>query len=119
MTNQTAVAVIQPRLTREQLIDAVRKASPLLPAASQWLINELASRFDVTSVALCESMEQRKALATENAALRDDVINWARECDRVTEHYTKSPCNLHVLSAQRELRELAPATLIVLNEGVL
>ncbi|PKQ51595.1 hypothetical protein CXH12_02185 [Citrobacter portucalensis] len=108
MTNQTVVAVIQPRLTREQLIDAVRKASPLLPAASQWLMNELASRFDVTSVALCESMEQRKALATENAALRDDVINWARECDRVTEHYTKSPCNLHVLSAQRELRELTP-----------
>lgn len=112
MTNQTAVAVIQPRLTRKQLIDAARKASPLLPAASQWLMNELASRFDVTSVALCESMEQHKALAIANAALRDDVINWARECDRVTERYTKSPCNLHVLSAQRELRELIPITVV-------
>lgn len=110
MTNQTAVDIIQPRLTREQLIDAARKASPLLPAASKWLMNELASRFDVTSVALCESMEQRKTLAIKNAALRDDVINWARECDRVTERYTKSPCNLHVLSAQRELRELTPVT---------
>ena len=121
MTNQTAVTVIQPRLTREQLIDAARKASPLLPAASQWLMNELASRFDVTSVALCESMEQRKALATENAVLRDDVINWARECDRVTERYTKSPCNLHVLSAQRELREVISITavhpLVVESEG--
>lgn len=67
MTNQTAVAVIQPRLTREQLINAARKASLLLPVASQWLMNELASRFDVTSVALCESMEQRKTLAIENA----------------------------------------------------
>lgn len=121
MTNKTAVAVIQPRLTREQLIDAARKASPLLPAASQWLMNELASRFDVTSVALCESMEQRNALAIENAALRDDVINWARECDRVTERYTKSPCNLHVLSAQRELREVISITavhpLVVESEG--
>ncbi|WP_419057212.1 hypothetical protein [Kluyvera georgiana] len=67
MTNQTAVAVKQLRLTREQLINAARKASPLLPVASQWLMNELASRFDVTSVALCESMEQRKTLAIENA----------------------------------------------------
>lgn len=121
MTNQTAVAVIQPRLTREQLIDAARKASPLLPAASQWLTKELASRFDVTSVALCESMEKRKALATENAVLRDDVISWARECDRVTERYTKSPCNLHVLSAQRELREVISITavhpLVVESEG--
>jgi len=106
MINQTAVTVTQPRLTREQLIDAARKAAPLLPAASQWLMNELACRLNITSVALCESMEQRKALATENASLRDDVIDWAKECDRVTERFTKSPCNLHVLSAQRELREL-------------
>lgn len=119
MTTTQNVTELQPPMTREQLIDAARKAAPLLPPASQWLMNELANRYDVQGVALCESMEQRKALATENAVLCDDVINWARECDRVTERYTKSPCNLHVLSAQRELRELAPATVIVLNEGVL
>ena len=112
MTNQTAVAVMQPRMTREQLIDAARKAAPLLPAASQWLMNELANRYDVACVALCESMEQRKALA-------GDVINWARECDRVTERHTKSPCNLHVLSAQRELRELDPTDVVVISEGAL
>ncbi|HFF8549411.1 TPA: hypothetical protein ACGEYS_002958 [Kluyvera cryocrescens] len=110
MGNLVAVSELQPRMTREQLIDAARKASPLLPPASQWLMNELASRLDVTSVALCESMEQRKAL-------QGDVISWARECDRVTERHTKSPCNLHVLSAQRELRELDPTTVVVISEG--
>lgn len=112
MTNQTAVAVMQPRMTREQLIDAARKAAPLLPPASQWLMNELVNRYDVACIALCESMEQRKALAS-------DVINWARECDRVTERHTKSPCNLHVLSAQRELRELDPTDVVVISEGAL
>lgn len=110
MGNLVAVSELQPRMTREQLIDAARKAAPLLPAASQWLMNELANRYDVACVALCESMEQRKAL-------KDDVINWARECDRVTERHTKSPCNLHVLSAQRELRELDPTTVVVISEG--
>ncbi|UAK18628.1 hypothetical protein K7B04_14935 [Kluyvera sp. CRP] len=112
MGNLVVVSEQQPRMTREQLIDAARKAAPLLPPASQWLMNELANRLDITSVALCESMEQRKALA-------EDVINWARECDRVTERHTKSPCNLHVLSAQRELRELAPTTAVVISEGAL
>lgn len=112
MGNLVAVSELQPRMTREQLIDAARKAAPLLPAASQWLMNELANRYDVACVALCESMEQRKAL-------KEDVINWARECDRVTERHTKSPCNLHVLSAQRELRELDPTTVVVISEGAL
>lgn len=110
MGNLVAVSELQPRMTREQLIDAARKAAPFLPAASQWLMIELANRYDVACVALCESMEQRKAL-------KDDVINWARECDRVTERHTKSPCNLHVLSAQRELRELDPTTVVVISEG--
>ncbi|WP_421550904.1 hypothetical protein [Kluyvera intermedia] len=112
MTNLIAVTEQQPRMTREQLIDAARKAAPLLPAASQWLMNELANRYDVACVALCESMEQRKSL-------KADVINWARECDRVTERHTKSPCNLHVLSAKRELRELDPTTAVVIPKGAL
>ena len=112
MGNLVVVSEQQPRMTREHLIDAARKAAPLLPVASQWLMNELANRYEVACVALCESMEQRKAL-------KDDVINWARECDRVTERHTKSPCNLHVLSAQRELRELDPTTSVVISEGAL
>lgn len=110
MTTTQNVTELQPRMTREQLIDAARKAAPLLPAASQWLMNELANRYDVQAVVLCESMEQRKALAIENTALRDDVICWAKECDRIVERHTKTRSNMHLLEAQRELRELTPAT---------
>ena len=118
MTTTQNVTELQPRLTREQLIDAARKAAPLLPPAYRGIMNELANRLDYTSVALCESMSQRKALAAENAILREDVACWAKECDRIVERHTKTPSNMHLLEAQRELRELTPVTLTVLNEGV-
>lgn len=117
MTTTQNVTELQPRMTREQLIDAARKAAHLLPPASKWLMNELANRYDVQGVALCESMEQRKSLAIENTVLRDDVICWAKECDRIVERHTKTRSNLHLLEAQRELRELTPVTNVVMNEG--
>ncbi|EKY5003875.1 MULTISPECIES: hypothetical protein [Citrobacter freundii complex] len=117
MTTTQNVTELQPRMTREQLIDAARKAAPLLPPASQWLMNELANRYDVQGVALCESMEQRKSLAIENTVLRDDVICWAKECDRIVERHTKTRSNMHLLEAKRELRELTPVTNVVMNEG--
>jgi hypothetical protein len=83
MTNTQNVTELQPRMTREQLIDAARKAAPLLPAAYGWMVNELANRLDYTSVALCEAMAQRKELAEQNATLREDVTSWAKECDRM------------------------------------
>ncbi|EML2065998.1 hypothetical protein RVW73_002477 [Enterobacter asburiae] len=103
---------LQPRMTREQLIDAARKAAPFLPAAYGWLVNELATRLDVTSVTLCEALAQRKELAKQNATLREDVTSWAKECDRIEERHTKTPTNMHMLEAQRELREL---TIVVLS----
>lgn len=62
MTTTQNVTELQPRMTREQLVDAARTAAKFLPLASAQLMNELATRLDYTSVALCESMEQRKAL---------------------------------------------------------
>lgn len=79
MTTTQNVTELQPRMTREQLIDAARKAAPLLPVAYRGIMTELANRLDIVSVALCESMEQRKALAIENTVLRDDVNCWAKE----------------------------------------
>ncbi|WP_410694641.1 hypothetical protein [Citrobacter freundii] len=110
MTTTQNVTELQPRMTREQLIDAARKAAPLLPVAYRGIMTELANRLDIVSVALCESMEQRKALAIENTVLRDDVNCWAKECDRIVERHTKSPTNMHMLEAQRELCELTPVT---------
>ena len=52
MTNTQNVTELQPRMTREQLIDAARKAAPLLPPAYRGIMTELANRTDITSVAL-------------------------------------------------------------------
>ncbi|MEE9684000.1 hypothetical protein V4841_08275 [Lelliottia amnigena] len=62
MTSTQNVEELQPRMTRETLVSLARKAAVYLPTASAQLMNELATRLDVTSVALCESMEQRKTL---------------------------------------------------------
>lgn len=119
MTNTQNVTELQPRMTREQLIDAARKAAPLLPAAYGWMVNELATRLDVTSVALCEAMAQRKELAEQNATLREDIASWAKECGRIEERRTKTPTNMHLLEAQRELRELTPVVISLNNEVAL
>lgn len=116
MTNTQNVTELQPRMTREQLVDAARKAAPMLPPAYRGLITEIAIRLDVTSVALCEAMAQRRALAEQNATLREDVASWAKECDRIVERHTKTPTNMHLLEAQRELRELAPVVISLNNE---
>lgn len=54
------------RMTKEQLIDAARKAAKYVPEATADIINELANRLDTTSVALSESLELRKAMAVDN-----------------------------------------------------
>ncbi|MCU6328920.1 hypothetical protein KSU19_14785 [Enterobacter quasiroggenkampii] len=119
MTNTQNVTELQPRMTREQLIEAARIAAKFLPVASAQLMNELANRLDITSVALCEAMAQRKELAEQNATLREDVASWAKECDRIEERHTKTPTNMHLLEAQRELRELTPVVISLNNEVAL
>ena len=119
MTNTQNVTELQPRMTREQLIEAARIAAKFLPVASAQLMNELANRLDITSVALCEAMAQRKELAEQNATLREDVTSWAKECDRIEERHTKTRTNMHLLEAQRELRELAPVVITLNNEVAL
>jgi len=119
MTNTQNVTELQPRMTREQLIDAARKAAPLLPPAYRGIMTELANRLDITSVALCEAMAQRKELAVQNSTLREDVASWAKECDRIVERHTKTRTNMHLLEAQRELRELSPIVISQNNEVAL
>ncbi|HAS1131127.1 TPA: hypothetical protein I3806_000500 [Enterobacter cloacae] len=119
MTNTQNVTELQPRMTKEQLIEAARIAAKFLPVASAQLMNELANRLDITSVALCEAMAQRKELAEQNSILREDVTSWAKECDRLEERRTKTPTNVHSLEAQRELRELQPVVFYQANEVAL
>ncbi|WP_449508462.1 hypothetical protein [Enterobacter ludwigii] len=119
MKNTDSVTELKPYMTREQLIDAARKACPLLPPAYRGIMTELANRLDYTSAALCEAMAQRKELAEQNATLREDVASWAKECDRLEERRTKTPTNVHSLEAQRELRELPTVVFSQANEVAL
>lgn len=80
MTNTQNVEELQPRMTRETLVSLARKAAVYLPTASAQLMNELATRLDVTSVALCEAMEQRRNIAAENLALRTPE-NWLKHSE--------------------------------------
>ncbi|MFK3912405.1 hypothetical protein ACI2JI_10005 [Enterobacter cancerogenus] len=119
MTNTQKITELQPRMTREQLIEAARIAAKFLPIASAQLMNELANRLDYTSVALCEAMAQRKALAEQNGTLREDAASWAKECDRIVERYTKTRTNMHLLEAQREIRELSSIVISLKEEEAL
>ncbi|EOY8504053.1 TPA: hypothetical protein ACXIYC_002497 [Enterobacter cloacae] len=118
MTNTQNVTELQS-MTRERLIETARIAATFLPVASAQLMNELANRLDITSVVLCEAMAQRKALAEQNTTLRQDVASWAKECDLIVERHTKTRTNMHLLEAQRELRELAPVVITLNNEVAL
>ena len=77
------------RMTKEQLLDAARRAAKYLPAASAELMNELANRLDVTSVALSESLEQRNKLAAENMMLKTPET-WIGESNYGHEAYTQA-----------------------------
>lgn len=119
MKNTENVSELPPRMSRELLIDSARKASSLLTPAYRGIMTELANRLDYTSVALCEAIAQRKELAAQNATLREDVTSWAKECDRIVERHTKTRTNMHLLEAQRELRELSPIVISQNNEVAL
>ncbi len=109
MTNTQNVTELQPRMTREQLIVAARKAAPLLPPAYRGIMTELANRpRTIPASRFVKRWRSVKNLAVQNATLREDVASWAKECDRIVERHTNTRTNMHLLEAQRELRELSP-----------
>jgi len=64
------------RMNKAELITSLRLAAKYLPATTATLLNEAATRLDVTSAALSESLEQRNALAAEKriAELENDEV---------------------------------------------
>lgn len=60
-------------LSLTQLIRAARIAAKYLPTASAGLMNELATRLDVSSVALREAMAERSSLVAENVRLKAEL----------------------------------------------
>ncbi|WP_313047161.1 hypothetical protein [Atlantibacter hermannii] len=105
------------RLNISELIHAAYHAARYLPKASSQLIRDLAERLDTTQAALCESLKIRDALTAErdavnadNVYLRDQVLCWARECDRITYTYTNKLTDAHQSEAEQELANTVPAT---------
>jgi len=111
------------RLNISELIHAAYHAARYLPKASSQLIRDLAERLDTTQAALCESLKIRDALTAErdavnadNVYLRDQVLCWARECDRITYTYTNKLTDAHQSEAEQELANTVPATDAWVNE---
>jgi len=87
------------------------------------LVQRLATALDVTTLAVREMTKQRDALAAErdavnadNAYLRDSVLCWARECDRITYTHTNKVTDAHQIEAMQELANTLPATDAFLRE---
>jgi len=56
----------------KDLVAAAHAAAPELPPAAAQLMREVATRLDVTFIALSEAMEQRVALMSLNQQLHKD-----------------------------------------------
>ncbi|MBT2102148.1 hypothetical protein KKZ68_01140 [Enterobacter mori] len=65
------------------------------------------------------SLSRITELCDSGLTLREDVASWAKECDRIEERHTKTPTNMHLLEAQRELRELPPVVISLNSEVAL
>ncbi|MHC9474668.1 hypothetical protein ACY0JH_14340 [Klebsiella variicola] len=39
--------------------------------------------------------------------MKEEVISWAKECDRIVERHTKTRSNMHVLEAMRDLKSIS------------
>lgn len=59
----------------KELVAAAYAAAPDLPAAAAQLMQDLASRLDVTFVALTEAMDQNTAMAAMIANLSEENRN--------------------------------------------
>ncbi|WP_312388019.1 hypothetical protein [Atlantibacter hermannii] len=74
------------------------------------LLTELASALDVQSARSDALAVECDAVNADNVYLRDQVLCWARECDRITYTYTNKLTDAHQSEAEQELANTVPAT---------
>lgn len=74
------------------------------------LISDLASQLEVQLVRSNALTAERDIVNADNAYLRDQVICWARECDRITFTHTNKITDAHQMEAEQELANTTPAT---------
>ncbi|HAU4359658.1 hypothetical protein [Klebsiella oxytoca] len=88
--------------TAQQLIKDAFEAAKIMPPATAELLKDLAAMLDVSNVTLRQARKERDAL-------KEEVISWAKECDRIVERHTKTRSNMHVLEAMRDMKNISAA----------
>ncbi|CAH5093953.1 hypothetical protein AI2912V1_1989 [Klebsiella pneumoniae] len=90
--------------TAQQLIKDAFEAAKTMPPATAELLKDMATMLDVSNVTLRQARKERDAMKKE------EVISWAKECDRIVERYTKTRSNMHVLEAMRDIKNISAAS---------
>lgn len=88
--------------TAQQLIKDAFEAAKTMPPATAELLKALATMLDVSNVTLRQARKERDAM-------KEEVISWAKECDRIVERHTKTRSNMHVLEAMRDMKNISTA----------
>lgn len=91
-------------------------AKELHCAESAALVSDLATQLDVQFARSNALAAERDIVNADNAYLRDQVICWARECDRITFTHTNKITDAHQMEAEQELANTTPATEAFLAE---
>ena len=89
--------------TAQQLIKDAFEAAKTMPPATAELLKDLATMLDVSNVTLRQTSKERDAM-------KEEVISWAKECDRIVERHTKTRSNMHVLEAMRDMKNISAAS---------
>ncbi|WP_447313966.1 hypothetical protein ACNHIR_17900 [Klebsiella michiganensis] len=89
--------------TAQQLIKDAFEAAKTMPPATAELLKDFATMLDVSNVTLRQARKERDAM-------KEEVISWAKECDRIVERHTKTRSNMHVLEAMRDMKNISAAS---------
>lgn len=89
--------------TAQQLIKDAFEAAKTMPPATAELLKDLATMLDVSNVTLRQARKERDAM-------KEEVLSWAKECDRIVERHTKTRSNMHVLEAMRDMKNISAAS---------
>lgn len=89
--------------TAQQLIKDAFDAAKTMPPATAELLKDLATMLNVSNVTLRQVRKERDAM-------KEEVISWAKECDRIVERHTKTRSNMHVLEAMRDMKNISAAS---------
>lgn len=89
--------------TAQQLIKDAFEAAKTMPPATAELLKDLATMLDVSNVTLRQTRKERDAM-------KEEVLSWAKECDRIVERHTKTRSNMHVLEAMRDMENISAAS---------